>query len=98
LKSLPGIGPVLTRGLVAGRPYSSVEDLRRVEGIGKKRLAKIRPLVPVRSATAKRTISVTAIVQHRGEGLMIGEAAERTRAPRRVVPGRILSALGGPVR
>src|SRR5262249_27933836 len=39
LKSLPGIGPVLARRIVSGRPYASVEDLRRVEGIGRKRLA-----------------------------------------------------------
>jgi beta-lactamase superfamily II metal-dependent hydrolase len=45
LEALPGIGPVLARRIVEGRPYRSVEELERVEGIGKKRLGKIRPLV-----------------------------------------------------
>jgi competence protein ComEC len=45
LESLPGIGPVIARRIIEGRPYLLVEDLERVKGIGKKRL--IRPLVTV---------------------------------------------------
>ena len=45
LEALPGIGPVLARRIVEGRPYRSVEELDRVKGIGKKRLEEIRPLV-----------------------------------------------------
>jgi competence protein ComEA len=42
LEALPGIGPGLARGIVAGRPFCSVEALRRVRGIGPSRLARIR--------------------------------------------------------
>jgi competence ComEA-like helix-hairpin-helix protein len=45
LEVLPGIGPVIARRIVEGRPYRSVEELERVKGIGKKRLEEIRPLV-----------------------------------------------------
>jgi competence ComEA-like helix-hairpin-helix protein len=45
LEALPGIGPVIGRRIVEGRPYRSVEDLDRVKGIGSKRLEEIRPLV-----------------------------------------------------
>ena len=45
LEALPGIGPVIARRIIEGRPYRSVEDLDRVKGIGKKRLEEIRPLV-----------------------------------------------------
>jgi hypothetical protein len=45
LEALPGIGPVLARRIVEGRPYRSVEELERVKGIGRKRLEEIRPLV-----------------------------------------------------
>jgi competence ComEA-like helix-hairpin-helix protein len=45
LAGLPGIGPVIARRIVEGRPYRSVDDLARVKGIGKKRLEEIRPLV-----------------------------------------------------
>jgi competence protein ComEA len=47
LEGLPGIGEVLARRIVAGRPYSSIDDLLRVEGIGEGKLAAIRGLVTV---------------------------------------------------
>jgi competence protein ComEA len=42
LESLPGVGPVIARRIIEGRPYRSVADLIRVKGIGEKRLATIR--------------------------------------------------------
>ncbi len=45
LEALHGIGPVIARRIIEGRPYRSVEELDRVKGIGKKRLEEIRPLV-----------------------------------------------------
>lgn len=51
LISLPGIGPVLARRIIAHRqrdgPYQRLEDLLQVEGIGPKLLERIRPLVTV---------------------------------------------------
>jgi len=47
LERLPGIGEVLSRRIIAGRPYSSVDDLLRVEGIGEGKLAAMRGLVTV---------------------------------------------------
>lgn len=43
LESLPGIGPELARRIVEGRPYASVDELRRVSGIGPARLTAVRP-------------------------------------------------------
>jgi competence protein ComEA len=45
VEALPGIGPVIARRIVEGRPYRSVEELERVKGIGKRRLEEIRPRV-----------------------------------------------------
>jgi competence ComEA-like helix-hairpin-helix protein len=42
LDGLAGIGPKYAQGIVDGRPYSSVEDLARVKGIGPKTLQKIK--------------------------------------------------------
>jgi DNA uptake protein ComE-like DNA-binding protein len=42
LASLPGIGPVLAERIIAGRPYASVDELDRVSGIGRARLAGLR--------------------------------------------------------
>jgi competence protein ComEA len=50
LQQLPGVGPVMSRRIVAARdvaPFKSVDDLRRVSGIGAKTLEKLRPLVTV---------------------------------------------------
>jgi competence protein ComEA len=39
---LPGVGEVLAERIVEGRPYKSVEDLRRVPGIGPKTFAELK--------------------------------------------------------
>jgi competence protein ComEC len=48
LESLPGVGPVIARRIIEGRPYRTVDDLMRVKGIGEKRMDEIRPLVRAR--------------------------------------------------
>lgn len=51
LQALPGVGPVLAERIVAYReangPFSVVEDLLQVPGIGEAKLASIRDLVRV---------------------------------------------------
>lgn len=51
LEGLPGVGPVLAERIVAHRdqngPFSQVEDLLQVPGIGEAKLASIRDLVRV---------------------------------------------------
>ncbi len=48
LETLPGIGPVLAQRIIAYRrthgPYKKIDDLRKVSGIGRKKLEKIKPL------------------------------------------------------
>ena len=39
---LPGIGEVLAERIVEGRPYKSLDDLRRVPGIGEKVFAGLK--------------------------------------------------------
>lgn len=43
LASLDGIGPKLGARIVAARPFVTVEDLARVRGVGRRRLARLRP-------------------------------------------------------
>jgi len=43
LESIPGIGSVIASRIISGRPYTSVDELVKVKGIGKKKLEKIRP-------------------------------------------------------
>jgi DNA uptake protein ComE-like DNA-binding protein len=43
LKMIPGIGPVMAGRIIAARPFRSADDLKKVNGIGDKKFAKIRP-------------------------------------------------------
>jgi competence ComEA-like helix-hairpin-helix protein len=54
LETLPGIGPALATLIIAGRPYSRVDDLEKVRGIGPGTLESLRPLVVVEGETRKR--------------------------------------------
>lgn len=50
LRRLPGIGPTLSQRIIQKReeqPFRSVDDLRRVRGIGAKTLERLRPHVTV---------------------------------------------------
>ncbi len=49
LTTLPRIGKVKAHDIVAKRPYTSVDDLRRVPGIGPKIIESLRPLVTVKA-------------------------------------------------
>ena len=42
LQNLPGIGPALAAAIISTRPFTTVDDLSRVTGIGPKRLAAVR--------------------------------------------------------
>jgi competence protein ComEA len=54
LQKLPNIGPVLSQRIIderGRRPFRSVEELRRVPGIGPKTLDKLKPFVTVGSTS-----------------------------------------------
>ncbi|MEW5976863.1 MAG: helix-hairpin-helix domain-containing protein [Acidobacteriota bacterium] len=42
LLSLPGVGPKLAKSIAASRPYQSIEDLKKVKGIGEKNFAAMK--------------------------------------------------------
>ena len=43
LRGVPGIGPVIAARIIAARPFRSADDLKKVNGIGKKDYTKVRP-------------------------------------------------------
>lgn len=45
LQRLPGVGPAIAQRIIEGRPYSSIDDLLRVRGIGEQTLERLRALV-----------------------------------------------------
>lgn len=42
LETLPGIGPVMAREIIAGRPYTKYDDLEKIKGLGPKKIDELR--------------------------------------------------------
>jgi prefoldin subunit 5 len=55
LAQVPGIGPVLAERIVEARPFASLDDARRVSGIGPSTLDKIAPYITVEEALLVET-------------------------------------------
>jgi competence protein ComEA len=60
LESLPGIGKSTAKAIMAGRPYKSVDDLKKVKGISDSKFKAIKDLVTVGDATAKPAAAASA--------------------------------------
>jgi DNA uptake protein ComE-like DNA-binding protein len=45
LARLPGVGPALAARIVAARPFADVDELRRVKGVRRATLERLRPHV-----------------------------------------------------
>jgi NAD-dependent DNA ligase len=56
LDSLPGVGPATAKKIIAGRPYSSVDDLSKA-GVSAATIKKITPLVTVSGGAAATATS-----------------------------------------
>ena len=66
LEKLPGIGPALSKKIVAGRPYKSVDDLKKA-GISATEIRKINPLVTIGPATDSAPIKDAKPLSKTGE-------------------------------
>ena len=45
LIGLPGVGALIAERIIQSRPYSSLDDLEKVKGLGVKKISAIAPLV-----------------------------------------------------
>jgi competence ComEA-like helix-hairpin-helix protein len=53
LQALPGIGPAKARLIAANRPYQSVENLAKLQGIGHRLATDLRPLIKIDRKTER---------------------------------------------
>jgi competence ComEA-like helix-hairpin-helix protein len=51
LETLPGIGPAKARLIMTNRPYQSVDDLAKLQGVGSKLTNDLRPLIKIDGTT-----------------------------------------------
>lgn len=52
LEELPGIGPALAKAIIAGRPYKTVDDLKKVKGISDSKLKAIKAKATIGAAAS----------------------------------------------
>ena len=57
LEQLPGIGAATAKAIVEGRPWKSVDELDKIRGLGKNRIAALRDLVTFGDEPAAKTAS-----------------------------------------
>jgi competence protein ComEA len=104
--TLPGVGEMTARKIIAGRPYTSVSDLAKA-GVPARTIAGIRDLVavappaaaatvpPTRTATPSRTATRTATptkpaMPRTGTGTAAAKTKEATKTDR-LAPGQVVN-------
>ena len=75
LETLKGIGPALSKKIIDGRPYKSVDDLTKA-GIPAKTVEGLKPLVTVGPAAAATAAGKAASAAKTAEPLKAAEAAK----------------------
>lgn len=85
LDSLPGVGPATAKKIVAGRPYSSVDDLSKA-GVSARTIKKITPLVTVNGGMASSTKASTKTSKDAAPAS--GESPARSSAPAPAPPAK----------
>lgn len=67
LTQIPGLGPQMAQRIIQSRPFSSVEELRRVSGIGEVTMARLAPYLFI--APTKEEGALSPSQEAREEGL-----------------------------
>jgi competence protein ComEA len=82
LETLPGIGPVLAKEIIAARPVKSVDDLEQLKGMSKAKVAAIRDHVTVAAMPAKSaTVAPKPAPVAKGTDAPASKSAPLTRKP-----------------
>ena len=86
LRQLPGVGPALAGRILAGRPFTGPDDLRRVAGIGPAALDSLRRRLVFESAQVESAPTSPDTLH---------EAAERVERVAAAASDRWAAATGG---
>lgn len=93
LEQLPGIGPAVSKKIIAGRPYKSMDDVAKA-GVSKTAIAKFQPFVTLADSTSAKP-SVTPAPAKEKEA---DAPKEATAAADKEVPSKTVEARTPPVK
>jgi len=85
LESLPGVGKATAAAIIAGRPYKSVDDLKRVKGMSDAKVQALKDKVTVGGAAA--STAPTAASQ-RASTAQKAAPEKGSKATSKLVPGQ----------
>lgn len=93
LESLPGIGPAIAKAIIAGRPYKSVDDLKKVKGISDSKLKAIKDKATVgamaaTSAAAPSAASAPAAAAHKVPSAQKEVTEKASKSASKLAPGQ----------
>jgi competence protein ComEA len=95
LESLPGIGKSTAKAIIAGRPYKSVDDLKKVKGISDSKLKAIKDKVMVGASPSAQAAQSTPAVPAAAAGMASSaqkEASEKaTKSASKLAPGQLVN-------
>lgn len=97
LESLPGVGAATAQEIIKGRPYKTVDDLANVKGIGKAKLAKIRPLVTAGAQQAAQAPAAAGAAASSAASKASSAAQAAKTAPAEAKKAAKAAAPTGPV-
>ena len=85
LESLPGVGKSTAKAIVAGRPYKSVDDLKRVKGMSDAKIQALKDKVTVGGAT---TSTATTAASQKAASTQKSATEKVSKAVPKLAPGQ----------
>ena len=86
LETIKGVGPVMAKKIIAGRPYKSVEELSRA-GLSAKSVEAMKPFITVGKGQAAAAKTATAAPSPARAGKDVRPTAKSTPAAAKLAPG-----------
>jgi len=88
LESLPGVGGAISKAIVAGRPWKSVDDLEKIRGLGRgPRFERLRDLITVDASASSGSASKVAAAKL-GSARAALKSLAATKAMTKLAPGQ----------
>jgi competence protein ComEA len=85
LESLPGVGKATAKAIIAGRPYKSIDDLKRVKGMSDAKIQALKDKVTVGGAAAS---TIPAAASQKASSTQKSATEKVSKAASKLAPGQ----------